>query len=99
MREMKIPIALPVVDDHGKHLSHSMVHTFNSTVAIGVVSARGNFTNAKELVQSVVGKQPYGAAIVLDIVVDQNVCCASSSEVASSDSVHGRVSAEAVGEK
>ena len=74
-----------------------------------MVSARGNFTNAKELVQSVrksgaelwtvVGKQPFRAAIVLDIVVDQNVRWARSSEVASSDSVHGRVSAEAVGEK
>ena len=53
MREMEIPIVLPVVDDHGKHLSHSMVHTFSSTVAIGVVGARGNFSNAKELVEGI----------------------------------------------
>ena len=53
MREMKIPIVLPVVDDHGKHLSHSVVHTLSSTIAVGVVSARGNFANAKELVEGI----------------------------------------------
>ena len=50
---MEIPIVLPVVDDHGKHLSHSMIHTLGSTVAVGVVGARGNFANAKELVEGI----------------------------------------------
>ena len=36
---------------------------------------------------------------MLDVVVDQNVRCASSSEVASSDGVHRCVSTEAISEK
>ena len=86
-----------------------MVHTLGSTVAVGVVGARGNLTNAKKLVEgirefgaelwAIVGKQAFRTAIVLDVIVDQNVRWASSSEVASSDGVHRCVSAEAISEK
>ena len=86
-----------------------MVHTLSPTVAVGVVGARGNFTNAKELVEgirefgakllAIVGKQAFRTAIVLDVVVDENIRCASSSEIASSDCVHRCVSAEAISEE
>ena len=50
VRELLIPVILELVDHHCQHLSHRVIHTLHSTIAIWVVGADGNFPNPKKLV-------------------------------------------------
>ena len=42
----KCLVVLSFVDDHRKHLSHSVIGALDATVAVGVLGARRNFPHA-----------------------------------------------------
>ena len=41
VRELQIPVVLPFIHDRCQHLSHSVVHTLNASVAVWMIGAYG----------------------------------------------------------
>ena len=52
MRELQIPVVLPFVDAHIKHLGHSVVHPLNASVAVRMIGACGKLAHSQQLVYS-----------------------------------------------
>ena len=90
VREMKIPIVLSLVDDHGEHLSHGVVDAFNPTVAVGMVGTCSDFAHVEALkkgnrqfgaeLKTIVGQDAGRAAPERYVFVDQNVSGALGGE-------------------
>ena len=51
VRELQIPV-LSFVDDHSKHLGHSVVHPLNASVAVRMIGACGKLAHSQQLVYS-----------------------------------------------
>ena len=51
--QMGITIILPLVGDHGEHLSHGIIHALDAAVAVRMIGTCRNFACAEEFVNSV----------------------------------------------
>lgn len=50
MRLLQVPVVLAFIDDHGNHLSESVVEMFKDTLDLGVKGSSATFLSAKKLV-------------------------------------------------
>ena len=58
VRQVDVPVVLSFVDDHRQHLNHGVVDALDATLAVGVVSARRDFSRAEELVHGKLPRTP-----------------------------------------
>ena len=49
VRQMGIPIILPLGDDHSEHLSHGMIHVLDAAVAVRMIGTCRNFALPRSL--------------------------------------------------
>ena len=66
--QVEIPVVLTFVDDHGEHLSHCVVDSFDAPT-VGVVGARGDFAHTEALED---GDRELGAELKTVVGQDAN---------------------------
>ena len=105
---MDVPVVLVFVTDHGKHLCHGVVYSFNATVSPWVVGAGGEYLLPSSLygcceldakLRSVIGQEGERTSPERDLAVRQDIGGAFSGEFGCSDSEHVRAAAEAIREE
>ena len=89
--ELNTPVSLLFVADHGEHKGHVVVDTLDTAVGARVVGTGGNLIDAEALVEgegtfgakleSVIGKQTYGASPERHISVNKDVGRAGGGEL------------------
>ena len=93
--QMQVPIVLSLVDDHGQHWGHDIVHPLHAPVTVRMIVACSNIVHTQQLIyslrkfgaelQSVV--REYGARAPAQGVslVHQEICCTLRGELSGSD--------------
>ena len=107
--QMHVPIVLSLVDDHSRHLGHSVVYPLNAPVRVGMIGACSKLLHTQQLIyslrklgeelQSVVREYGARAPPQVDVLVYQDIGCTLHGELSGSDGERVGPTTEAIGEQ